>query len=99
MKNAPFNITTVLFAVLAVSIIAGGICAVILKAMGITGFWGIFLAAFLPVPLASLVRQAPSIRISTGLYAAISWEVVTEQPVRYRRSRDRPVAIGTVSRA
>ena len=57
MKNAPFNITTVLFAVLAVSIIAGGICAVILKAMGITGFWGIFLAAFLPVPLASLVRQ------------------------------------------
>jgi hypothetical protein len=40
-----------------VSIIAGGIWAVILKTMGITGFWGIFLAAFLPVPLASLVRQ------------------------------------------
>ena len=57
MKNAPFNITTVLLAVLGVSIIAGGICAVILKAMGITGFLGIFLAAFLPVPLGSLVRQ------------------------------------------
>ena len=57
MKNAPFNIATVLFSVLGVSIIAGGIFAFILKAMGITGFLGIFLAAFLPVPLASLVRQ------------------------------------------
>lgn len=57
MKDAPFNLTTVLLAVLGISIIAGGIWAVILKAMGLTDFWGIFLAAFLPVPLASLVRQ------------------------------------------
>jgi len=57
MKEAPFNITTVLFAVLGVSIIAGGLWAVILSALGVSGFWGIFLAAFLPVPLASLIRQ------------------------------------------
>ena len=57
MKDAPFNITTVLLAVLGVSIIVGGIWAAIFSAMGITGFWGIFLSAFLPIPLASLVRQ------------------------------------------
>ncbi len=57
MKDAPFNITTVLLAVLGVGLIAGGIFAVILSAMGLDGFWGIFLAAFLTVPLGSLVRQ------------------------------------------
>ena len=57
MKDAPFNITTVLFAVLGISIVAGGIWAAILGAIGLDGFWGIFLCAFLPIPLASLVRQ------------------------------------------
>ena len=57
MKDAPFNITTVLFAVWGISTVAGGIWAALLGAIGFDGFWGIFLSAFLPIPLASLVRQ------------------------------------------
>lgn len=57
MKDAPFNITTVLLAVLGVGLIAGGILGAILSAMGITGFLGIFLAGFLPIPLGSFIRQ------------------------------------------
>lgn len=57
MKDAPFNITTVLLAVLGVGLLAGGIWGAILSALGMTGFWGIFLAGWLPVPLASLIRQ------------------------------------------
>ena len=57
MKDAPFNITTVLLAVLGVGLIAGGIWGAILSAMGMSGFWGIFLAGFLPIPLSSLIRQ------------------------------------------
>lgn len=57
MKDAPFNITTVLLAVLGVGLVAGGIWGAILSALGMTGFWGIFLAGWLPVPLASLIRQ------------------------------------------
>ncbi|WP_136439452.1 hypothetical protein [Pacificoceanicola onchidii] len=57
MKDAPFNITTVLLAVLGVGLVAGGLWGAILSAMGLTDFWGIFLAGWLPVPLASLIRQ------------------------------------------
>lgn len=57
MKDAPFNITTVLMAVLGAGLLAGGIFAAILNALGIAGFVGIFLAGFLTVPLSSLVRQ------------------------------------------
>lgn len=57
MKNAPFNITTVLLAVLGFGLVAGGFLGAILSALGVTGFLGIFLAGWLPVPLASLVRQ------------------------------------------
>lgn len=57
MREAPFNITIVLLAVLGISLVAGGIWAAIFSAMGLAGFWGIFLSAFLPIPLASLVRQ------------------------------------------
>ncbi len=57
MKDAPFNITTVLLAVIAVGLIAGGILGAILSGMGMSGFWGIFLAGFLTVPLGSVIRQ------------------------------------------
>ena len=71
MKDAPFNITTVLLAVLGVGLLAGGIFALILNAMGIAGFLGIFLAAFLTVPLGSVIRQgvassAASLEGATG---------------------------------
>lgn len=58
MRNAPFSITLVLLATLFVSMIAGGVWALILGFFGIAGFWGTFWAAFLTVPLGSLVRQA-----------------------------------------
>ncbi|MEO9825142.1 MAG: hypothetical protein ABJF50_12070 [Paracoccaceae bacterium] len=58
MKNAPFNITLVLLAAYFAAMICGGVFALILKAMGFTGFWGIFLAAFLTVPIGSVVRQS-----------------------------------------
>lgn len=57
MKDAPFNITTVLMAVLGVGLIVGGILGAVLNAMGMTGFWGIFFAGFLTVPIGSVVRQ------------------------------------------
>lgn len=58
MKDAPFNISLVLMAVLLIVTIAGGIFAVILGALGVTGFFGIFLSAFLTVPLGSIIRQS-----------------------------------------
>jgi len=58
MKDAPFNITTVLLAVLGVGLVAGGVLGAILSALGMTGFWGIFLAGFLTIPLGSLIRQS-----------------------------------------
>lgn len=57
MKDAPFNITTVLLAVLGVGLVAGGVLGAVLSAMGMSGFWGVFLVGWLPVPLASVVRQ------------------------------------------
>ena len=57
MKDAPFNITTVLLAVLGAGLVAGGIWGALLNAFGVSGFWGIFLAGFLTVPLGSLIRQ------------------------------------------
>ena len=58
MKEAPFNLTTVLLATLFAVTVAGGILGAVFAGLGLTGFWGIFLSAFLTVPLASLVRQA-----------------------------------------
>ncbi|ABD56658.1 hypothetical protein [Jannaschia sp. CCS1] len=60
MKDAPFQITTTLMLALGVSLIAGGILGALLSSMGMIGFWGIFLTAFLPVPIGSVVRQAAS---------------------------------------
>lgn len=70
MKEAPFNISVVLFAVLAITAIAGGIWALILSAFGVVGFWGITLSAFLPIPLASLVRQG--VASSAAKHAGVS---------------------------
>ena len=58
MKDAPFNLTTVLLGTLLAVTVAGGILGLLFSAAGLTGFWGIFLSAFLTVPLGSVVRQA-----------------------------------------
>lgn len=58
MKDAPFQITTTLMLVLGVSLVSGGILGTVLSYVGLMGFWGIFLSAFIPVPIGSLVRQS-----------------------------------------
>ncbi len=57
MKDAPFQITTTLMIVLFITVVAGGILGTVLPSFGLVGFWGVFLAAFLPVPLGSAVRR------------------------------------------
>lgn len=58
MKEAPFSVTLIILATLLVMMIAGGIWALILGSLGIDGFWGLFLSAFLTVPFGSKVRRA-----------------------------------------
>ncbi len=82
MKDAPFNITTVLLAVLGVGLVAGGIWGAILSAMGLTGFWGIFLAGWLPVPLASLIRQGVASSAASMEGAGGSSPMAFSLPVR-----------------
>ena len=82
MKDAPFNITTVLLAVLGVGLVAGGIWGAILSAMGMTGFWGIFLAGWLPVPLASLIRQGTASSAASMSGAGGSSPMAFSLPVR-----------------
>lgn len=82
MKDAPFNITTVLLAVLGVGLVAGGIWGAILSAMGMTGFWGIFLAGWLPVPLASLIRQGAASGAASMAGARGSSPMAFSLPVR-----------------
>ena len=82
MKDAPFNITTVLLAVLGVGLVAGGIWGAILSAIGMTGFWGIFLASWLPVPLSSLIRQGTASGAASMSGAGGSSPMAFSLPVR-----------------
>ncbi|MEL6465287.1 MAG: hypothetical protein AAFQ58_09990 [Pseudomonadota bacterium] len=82
MKDAPFNITTVLLAVLGAGLVAGGIWGAILNAMGMTGFWGICLAGFLTVPLGSLIRQGTASSAASLSGASGSSPMAFSLPVR-----------------
>lgn len=56
MKGAPLTITPVLLAVLVVAAVVGAIVAAVASNFGVSGWPGFFLAAFVPVPLASVIR-------------------------------------------
>lgn len=58
MRDLPFSATIMFIAIYIGASLAGALFAVILGAIGLEGFWGIFLAAFLAVPIGNTIRYS-----------------------------------------
>ena len=56
MKNLPFNVSILAFALYLGVMIAGAIAAAILRSYGIDGFWGIFLSILIALPIGNAIR-------------------------------------------
>ena len=56
MKALPFNVSILVFALHLGVIITGAISAAILKEFGFNGFWGIFLAVLIALPVGNAIR-------------------------------------------
>ena len=56
MKDLPFNVSILVLALYLGVMIAGGIAATILKSFGFEGFWGIFLAILVALPVGNGIR-------------------------------------------
>lgn len=56
MRDLPFNVSILVFALYLGVIVAGAAFTSILKSMGIEGFWGIFLAIILALPVGNAIR-------------------------------------------
>lgn len=56
MRDLPFNVSMLVFALYLGAIIAGGFAGAVLSSLGLTGFWGILLAVLFALPLANAIR-------------------------------------------
>ena len=56
MKDLPFNVSILAFALYLGVIIAGAILGSILRTIGFDGFWGIFLTVLIALPVANAIR-------------------------------------------
>lgn len=56
MKNLPFNVSILVLALYLGVMIAGAIAGAILKSAGFNGFWGIFLAILVALPVGNAIR-------------------------------------------
>lgn len=82
MKDAPFTITPILFAVLIVSAIAGALVAMLVATFGIGGWLGFFCAAFIPVPLGGIIRS--TVAATLGATQGVEGPVPTAGSLMFR---------------
>ncbi|MGX9355007.1 hypothetical protein ACS3SW_07535 [Roseobacteraceae bacterium S113] len=56
MKDLPFNVSILVFALYLGVMIAGGIATAVLKNLGLYGFWHYFLAILIALPVGNAIR-------------------------------------------